>query len=641
MYATLTIEAIDYEQMNCSSTVSTVVAEFFITNYVKGDPGLIGPTGPQGDIGPQGPQGIQGEQGLKGEQGLQGPKGDDGDQGPQGEQGPQGPKGEDGTSAYQIYVAGGGTLSEVDFNASITDIPSHIADETIHHTIEALDLLYADIEHNHNLNDLAEKSYNSLTDKPSLDFEPANANIQTHISDATKHIDNAVDFSGTIDETNDKFTIWDNSLLKWIRFSFTSMKTWLSSLYLKLDQSTPQTINGKVKVNGQVDATTTNVNQETISSVNASQTAATLQDGSAFTGTDYVMATSNVAVKIVASAAHTMGDFVVRIKASATLTNPTATVTGYLYSDNAGLPSTLLATGQAIRHGSLTTSYQLLSLGTSYTMVAGTTYWLVLRYSSAPTGGNIILDSNISTGLGATSTDNVNWTLTNVQLRYLVRGRTYRGMNSFSTNSFGVYGFSTNSYGVQGSSTNSIGVYGSSTNSYGVYGFSTNTIGVYGNSTNSYGVYGSSTNSYGVYGFSTNTIGVYGNSTNSRGVQGESTNSYSGYFMRNTQTPTNSVSVLYAYQRHASNTNSVFDIRQDGTGEIIRGFSNTTQVFSVTNSGLGIFSKGVQIGDNTDVASYANKGCTRYRENENGSFYEMCMKKSDGSYSWTAIVSHQ
>ena len=60
MYATLTIEAIDYEQsllftpeeryaqltlfiqqvqMNCSSTVSTVVAEFFIANYVKGDPG--------------------------------------------------------------------------------------------------------------------------------------------------------------------------------------------------------------------------------------------------------------------------------------------------------------------------------------------------------------------------------------------------------------------------------------------------------------------------------------------------------------------------------------------------------------------------------------------------------------------------
>ena len=128
------------------------------------------------------------------------------------------------------------------------NIQSHISDTTIHHTIEALDLLYADINHNHNLNDLAEKSYNSLTDKPSLNFEPANANIQSHISDATKHIDNTVDFSGTIDETNDKFTLWDNSLLKWIRFSFTSMKTWLSSLYLKLDQSTPQTITASPKI---------------------------------------------------------------------------------------------------------------------------------------------------------------------------------------------------------------------------------------------------------------------------------------------------------------------------------------------------------------------------------------------------------
>ena len=86
------------------------------------------------------------------------------------------------------------------------------------------------------------------------------------------------------------------------------MKTWLNSLYFKLDQSTPQTIQGNVNVNGNVNAVTTNVNQSTLPSVNASQTAAILQDGSAFTGTDYVMPTNNVAVKFVASAAHTIGD---------------------------------------------------------------------------------------------------------------------------------------------------------------------------------------------------------------------------------------------------------------------------------------------------------------------------------------------
>lgn len=60
MYATLTIEAIDYEQellftpeeryaqltlwaqqvvLNCDAQMSTVVAEFFLGHYLKGDPG--------------------------------------------------------------------------------------------------------------------------------------------------------------------------------------------------------------------------------------------------------------------------------------------------------------------------------------------------------------------------------------------------------------------------------------------------------------------------------------------------------------------------------------------------------------------------------------------------------------------------
>ena len=47
---------------------------------------------------------------------------------------------------------------------------------------------YSDRSHNHKLNDLAEKSYNSLTDTPSLDFEPANENIQSHIGDEDIHV---------------------------------------------------------------------------------------------------------------------------------------------------------------------------------------------------------------------------------------------------------------------------------------------------------------------------------------------------------------------------------------------------------------------------------------------------------------------
>ncbi len=50
------------------------------------------------------------------------------------------------------------------------------------------DTIYASITHNHNLNDLSEKSYSSLTDTPSLDFEPANENIQSHIGDGDIHV---------------------------------------------------------------------------------------------------------------------------------------------------------------------------------------------------------------------------------------------------------------------------------------------------------------------------------------------------------------------------------------------------------------------------------------------------------------------
>jgi hypothetical protein len=51
-----------------------------------------------------------------------------------------------------------------------------------------LNLNFSLATHNHNLNDLTEKSYNSLSDLPSLNFEPANANIQSHIGDGNIHV---------------------------------------------------------------------------------------------------------------------------------------------------------------------------------------------------------------------------------------------------------------------------------------------------------------------------------------------------------------------------------------------------------------------------------------------------------------------
>lgn len=205
-------------------------------------------------------------------------------------------------------------------------------------------------------------------------------------------------------------------------------------------------------------------------SVNFSQSAAMLQDGSAFTGTDYTMTTAFVAVKFTATDAHTMGDFLVRIRCSALLTNPTATLTGSIRADDGtspSKPSAVLATGQTIRFSALTTSYQTLSFGTTHTLVSGTAYWLVLARDAAPTGGNILLDSDVSANMGATSTDGTSWTNTNARLFHQLRGLTGVPVQSFSTNNTAMSGSSVNNPGVSGSSINGPGIFGTSNEGLG------------------------------------------------------------------------------------------------------------------------------------------------------------------------------
>ena len=101
---------------------------------------LQGPTGPQG---PQGPQGVQGETGPEGKQGKQGPQGIQGVQGPQGETGPEGPQGpagvsgQNGKSAFTAAVEAGYTGTETAFNAALSKVPGHIADQSNPHKVTA------------------------------------------------------------------------------------------------------------------------------------------------------------------------------------------------------------------------------------------------------------------------------------------------------------------------------------------------------------------------------------------------------------------------------------------------------------------------------------------------------------------------
>ena len=78
----------------------------------KGQTGANGPVGPPGSTGatgPAGPQGIQGIPGAAGSQGIQGI------QGIPGVQGTAGVNGTNGISAYQVWLANGGSGTETDF----------------------------------------------------------------------------------------------------------------------------------------------------------------------------------------------------------------------------------------------------------------------------------------------------------------------------------------------------------------------------------------------------------------------------------------------------------------------------------------------------------------------------------------------
>ena len=313
-----------------------------------------------------------------------------------------------------------------------------------------------------------------------------------------------------------------------------------------------------------IDLTTTQ-NQRTVYGLNVLMNATNLQSDVVSTGNDESLLNQYYAWKFTASAANTMGSLSVRLKKIGTVTNTTDYIRLKLYSDTGTAPNALLYTSDQIKMGTLTTSYVEYLFGGDYTMVNGTSYWLVVERSASVTGGGSITIDRNSNSL---STTNVvtpvsgDWTINTGLGRYIIYGQTPRGIQGSSTNSYGVLGISTISYGVNGISINSAGVNGNSTNSVGVQGSSTNNIGVYGSSTNNIGVQGISTNSIGVQGISTynagvqgsstNNAGVLGNSINNCGVLGNSTNSYGGVFYISGAQIANNTSNTVLIRRYSS-----------------------------------------------------------------------------------------
>jgi hypothetical protein len=268
----------------------------------------------------------------------------------------------------------------------------------------------------------------------------------------------------------------------------------------------------------------------TTASTTITQTAQTQYDGSAATGTNTAISTLYFATKITPSSTYYVGSFGLRLKAAAGVTNPTQSITGYIYSDNSGVPGSVLATESAIKLGSIGTTYAVYQFGgTSVQLTGGTSYWLVGKLSALPAGTTVYMDSAAGTSKFATAPDGTTWTTSNAQLYLMLYGRTGAAVSGGSTNGYGLYGSSTASTGVYGNSTNGTGIYGVSTNYHGVWGYSANDQGVRGESPNGSGVVAQSTSGYGVYAQSTNGVGVYGQSSTSTGLSGISSSSYGAY----------------------------------------------------------------------------------------------------------------
>lgn len=281
-----------------------------------------------------------------------------------------------------------------------------------------------------------------------------------------------------------------------------------------------------LNVGGYIQSSKIDVSQTTVSSLNCSQTYATLQSqgttNSGFIELDYVTNTF-VAHKFVYSGATSVVQAIsVRIKTNAGLwSNPEGYVSVKVYADSSGTLGALTAPCSSIYYGVAQTNIVEHHLLTYATLTSGATYWLVYELSEQPVGtigtdyGSFVntkiyfqyyeagasgLDIVIGSGTPAITTP----THTTRLLYLKIYSSTAAAIKGYSSGGYGGYFFSAAGTGMYATSLNGIGITGASTNNYGVYGTSGGRPGVFGGSSRNAGVSGSSTHFVGVSGKSVN-----------------------------------------------------------------------------------------------------------------------------------------
>jgi len=347
------------------------------------------------------------------------------------------------------------------------------------------------------------------------------------------------------------------------------------------------TFSGLITGTAGADITAT-TNQEATPGVTSTSVATVIQAGTS-SGSDETYDNLWEAMKFTASGNHALRSFRVQLKKTGTITNLSSLMTGYLYTDVAGKPGAQIGSlGTVVAYGSIGTGYTVLYFGVSsgVTLSSGSDYWIVLKQSIPPDGGTVFIRrSSSGTATWAYSADGSSWTTENSKTgRFDLLGMDAQPIYGISLSSIAVFGESTTASGVRGESISDNGVYGFSKNSSGVYGTSTRGHGVNGVSTDKYGVRGESSNDAGVRGLGGG-FGVYGSSPGGIAMYGVSTNSYSGFFTRNTATPSNPVEVVRIKQDHASDTNHALVIQQDGSGSILRLYDGAVLVADFKDGG--------------------------------------------------------
>lgn len=388
---------------------------------------------------------------------------------------------------------------------------------------------------------------------------------------------------------------------------------------------------------GKFTSALTSVN-DTTTHFNLSQTAIIHQQQSN-TGTFFALTTLYSAVKFTASSAYLINTIGAYLRASGTISNPTATLTAYIYSDVAGAPGVNLDTAQSVRIGGITTAvggtkYQFGSLAT--TTVASTDYWIVFRFSALPTGANIEWQGAATgTNIFATSSNGTAWTtVSSVSPRYTLEGPTGIGLSVVSPNNIAGSFNSINTTAISAASTNGTAGAFTSVNGIGISATSTYGTAISGSSTSGTAILSATTSGSAIVATSTTGTGLSATTTSGVGATITSTTGTSL-----TVTTASGIGMIVTANPATTNvTHEMMRITRNTSGVASAGIGSALNFYLEDGIGSSQLSGGFDF-ILTDVTNGAEDSVIAFRTRNNGTVAERARLDNTGKFNAVQLES--